>query len=150
MITNRRRQPLDWKLIVGLAASAGVAYAALTIYGVIAGWESLIALGMLAVVNGAAAAWLRHRIAAHGLILGFLTGIFAIELQALFLPLYFQHNPTYLAIEIPFGLSARAATALGAPIPSLIAAVISVVMISLFSYGRRRFSGAEKDIDDAE
>ena len=62
-----------------------------------------------------------HRPVLHGFWAGFLAGLVAIELQAAFLPIYFSNNPGYSDIEIPFGLPARLATALLAPLPAFVA-----------------------------
>ncbi len=70
-----------------------------------------------------------HRPIRHGFSFGFLSGLIAMELQALFLTLYFAYNPEYELIEIPFGLPARLATAIFAPVNAMIAGLFTVGLV---------------------
>lgn len=116
---------MDWKLILTLAVS-GVPFAALTILGLInestTGWLALL----LPAVIGAAAGLRRpDRAVAHGFLAAFVAGVIFVELQALFLPLYFENNPQYRSIPIPFGLPARVATAILGPANAILAAAVA-------------------------
>ncbi len=69
----------------------------------------------------------------HGFAVGFLSALVAIELQAVFLPLYFANNPGYELIEIPFGLPARLATAIFAPIHATLAGIVTAGIVWVLS-----------------
>jgi len=80
------------------------------------------------------------------LILG-LAALAAIELQALFLPIYFANNPGYAEIEIPFGLSARVATAVLGPLNALIAGTITAIITWLFSKPIHQWTSVSRHAD---
>lgn len=124
-------QPLVWRFVLIISGTAGLAFGGLTIFGWIHGWERYVALAILAVVALLVVRRGMHRPVRHGFATGFFFGLFAAELQAVFLPLYFTNNPEYALIEMPLGLSPRLATALGAPIPATIAGLLTAGIVWL-------------------
>ena len=65
----------------------------------------------------------------HGFVTGFLTGLVAVELQAAFLTENFANNPEYALIEIPFGLPARLATAVFAPVHATLTGLLTARIV---------------------
>lgn len=116
---------VTWKFPVLLAGFAGVIYAVLTISGWIHGAEGRVALVILCVIGVLTALRETRRPVLHGFVTGFLAAFVAIELQAVFLPLYFANNPAYELVEIPFGLPARLATAIFAPLHATLAGLLT-------------------------
>lgn len=141
-----RRPPLRRRLILG-SAVFGLIFAQLTIAGWIHGWEGPVALAILALVALIVALRAPGRPVIHGFLTGLLAALVAIELQALFLPIYFANNPGYAEIEIPLGLSARVATAVLGPINALIAGAITALLTWLFSRSIRRWGSASSKPD---
>ena len=125
MMARRASERLAWGFILPVSGVAGVLYAVLTIFGWIHGWEGRVALAILLAVAALAAGRAPSRPVLHGFVSGFLAGLLAIELQAAFLPFYFTNNPEYAQIEIPFGLPARLATAVFAPIHAALAGLLT-------------------------
>lgn len=125
--------PVAWRFLLLVSGVAGFCFADLTISGLVRGWEGSVALALLFAVAFIVSSRRLRRPVLHGFGAGFLTGLFAIELQALFLPLYFSNNPGYSEIDIPFGLSARVATALLAPLPASLAGALTAVTVWLLN-----------------
>ena len=131
---------MRWSLILKLSL-VGVLFAALTIAGWIHGWESRIAPGLLLLLAAIVALRVDARPTRHGFVAGFLAAFVAIELQALFLPIYFSNNPGYDQIEIPFGWPARLATAVLGPINALLAGVVCAALTWILSKLVKRWRG---------
>ena len=131
---------LAWRFILGLSGIVGSVFAGLTITGWIHGWEGRVALILFVLVGLVVARHTTYRPALHGFAAGFLTVFLAVELQAAFLPVYFANNPDYALIEIPFGLSARFATAIFAPVHATIGGLLTAAIVWMFSNIRRRNS----------
>ena len=117
-------QQLRWRLIA-LASSGGALFGALTIFAVISGYEGLVSLLILAGIATLMAFCVPDTPIRHAFEAGFFAGLLAVCTQAAFLPLYFENNPAYAEIAIPFGLPARTYTALVAPIGGLIAGCLA-------------------------
>jgi len=124
MSDNRKTECVAWTFVLLLSAIAGAGFAVLTIFGWIHGWEGRTALAILVVVSVVVSRRGIHRPVFHGFLVGFLSALIAVELQAVFLPIYFANNPEYELIEIPFGLPARLATAIFAPIHATLAGLL--------------------------
>jgi hypothetical protein len=95
---------IQWRLVIMISLS-GLVFAGLTIFALIPGKEQLVVILMLfaiavSMTRLAPGAPMRNAFAA-----GFLTALLAVWTQAAFLPLYFENNPSYSQIAIPFGLS---------------------------------------------
>lgn len=109
-----------WKWIL-VAVTCGAVFAALTIGGLIHGHEHVIGLAMLVGL----AIWVGHRYPQVALRNAFAAGagfaVTALWVQGMFLTLYFQNNPGYQDVPIPFGLGPRAFTLLFSPIGALAA-----------------------------
>ena len=116
---------MNWRLVILLSLS-GVAFAALTIGAWISGYEHWVALATLVLVAKFAGIIGFEAPIRHGFAAGFLTALLAVLTQAAFAPIYFKNNPTYLEVEIPFGLNPVLFTVLFAPIGGLVAGVIAV------------------------
>lgn len=116
---------LLWSFVLVLSGVAGIAFASMTIAGWIHGWEGRVALAIFVVFGVLIVRRAPRRPVLHGFITGFLSALIAIELQAAFLPIYFDNNPDYALIEIPFGLPARLATAIFAPINAAIGGLLT-------------------------
>lgn len=129
MSNHYESQPLAWRFVLLLSGIAGLMFAFLTISGWIHGWEGSVALAILFAGALVVVARGLHRSVLHGFAAGFFSGLFAVELQAVFLPVYFSNNPGYELIEIPFGLPARLATAIFAPLPAMIAGLLMAGMV---------------------
>ncbi len=119
----------DWRFILLFAGVAGVIFAGLTIFGWIHGWEGTVALAILIVAGVVIAGRRVQRPVLQGFLTGFLSAFIAIELQAAFLPRYFANNPEYALIEIPFGLPARLATAIFAPLQGILAGLLTAGIV---------------------
>lgn len=115
----------SWRIVLPLAAGIGVLYSSLTISGWINAMEGWVALALIGAMSVVVVWMVPQRPVRNGFFAGFLAALIAIELQALFLPLYFSNNPGYADIDIPFGLSARLATALFAPLNAVLAGVLT-------------------------
>jgi len=114
-------------LVLLIGALAGLTFAGLTIFAAIHGAEHIIALAMfvsVALLATIAAPGAPKRNAFVG---GFLAALFAVLTQAAFLPIYFENNPSYQLIEIPFGLSARSYIILFAPLGAVVAGVVTAI-----------------------
>lgn len=138
MSDNPKPAPIAWAFVLLFSGVIGVLFAILTIFGWIHGWEGHTALTILLVIGVIVFRQDLHRPVFHGFIVGFLSGLFAVELQAAFLPMYFTNNPEYAAIEIPFGLSARLATAIFAPIHGIIAGSLTAGIVWVLGKISRR------------
>ena len=114
---------IEWNRILAVLP-AGVLFAVSTIFGWIHGFERGVAFALLLISALALASGVRQRPFTHGFLGGFLIAELAVLLQALFLETYFENNPEYRAIEIPFGLEARTATFLLSPINAILAGLI--------------------------
>jgi hypothetical protein len=118
----------NWRLVWGVS-SLGLVFAALTIMGSIPRAATVwVALGMIAIVGVAVGLRVSDRPLLHGLVAGFLTGLIAVEIQALFLTTYFVNNPQNADIEMPFGWPPRLVTAVLGPLNAVVAAVIAGVL----------------------
>ncbi len=120
-----------WLFVLLVAGIPGYMFADLTIAGWIHGWEGPVALALILLVGFLVFRKNLPRPVRYGFGIGFLAGLLAIELQAAFLPLYFANNPDYALIEIPFGLPARLATAVFAPINATIAGLLTAGVVWL-------------------
>lgn len=138
MSNEKTDKRLAWGFILGLSGIVGSVFAGLTITGWIHGWEGRVALIMFVVVALLVSHSAPYRPALHGFAVGFLTVFLAVELQAAFLPIYFANNPDYALIEIPFGLSARLATAIFAPVHATIGGLLTAGFVWTISNIRRR------------
>ncbi len=132
-MTGMSANRFSWRLAAG-GALVGLVFAALTITGSIPGQNATqwVALGMLTLVGVVTALVAPNRPFLHGLAAGFLTGLVAVETQALFLGTYFANNPQYADVEIPFGWPPRLATAVLGPLNAILAGVITGVLAWLF------------------
>ena len=139
MPNDQASKPIAWGFVLLFSVIAGLAFADLTISGSIQGWEGSVALAILVVLGFVVIGRGLHRPILHGFGVGFLGGLLAIELQAAFLPLYFANNPEYALIEIPFGLPARLATAVFAPIHATLAGLLTAGIV--WALGRLRGPG---------
>ena len=126
---NHGSKPSACRFVLIFSCIAGFVFADLTISGLIHGWEGPVALAILVFVGVVVVHRRLHRPVFHGFGVGFLSGLFAIELQALFLPIYFANNPEYALIEIPFGLPARLATAIFAPLNATLAGLLTAGIV---------------------
>ncbi len=113
-------------LLVGVLA--GLTFAGLTIVAAIHGAEHRVALAMLVgiallAVFAAPDAPKRNAFAS-----GFLIALVAVLTQAAFLPVYFENNPSYQLVEIPFGLSARSYIMLFAPLGAAVAGAMTTAV----------------------
>lgn len=124
---------IEWKIILAVLP-AGALFAVATILGWIHGYERGIALALLLIAAIALARGVPERPFTHGFLGGFLAAELAVLLQALFLEIYFDNNPEYRAIEIPFGLEARTATFLLSPLNAVVAGLIVGALV----WGLRR------------
>lgn len=133
MCANVKKR-FSWKLVFVLAP-IGLVFAALTILGLLPGVKSTqwTALALLAVVGVIVARRAPTRPFLHGLAAGFVVALVAVEVQALFLDIYFANNPQYADLEIPFGLPPRLATAVLGPVNAVFAGVISGIVAWLGS-----------------
>ncbi len=115
---------LNWRLILALAL-AGVPFAALTILGLVSASTTRWLVPLLPLAVGVVAgSRCPDRAVAHGFLAAFFAAVVFVELQALFLPWYFENNPQYRSIPIPFGMSARFATAVLGPANAVLAGVV--------------------------
>ncbi len=140
MASRSSRIRWDYTLLLSIS---GLLYAAVTVFGWVRGFEYWVALVLIGGVGKTAAllapqAPLRNAFAA-----GFLAALLALTLQALFMPVYFDNNPGYANVEIPFGLSARQYTLVFAPLGGLVAALLAAasawfVSRALLLVARRR------------
>ncbi|MEM8815873.1 MAG: hypothetical protein AAGE85_08600 [Pseudomonadota bacterium] len=121
-----------WGRVLILAV-AGPVYGGLTILGWIHGIEHWVALILIGGVGKAAALLAPSAPIRHAFAAGFLTAVAALLTQALFVPLYFENNPGYASIEVPFGLSARAYTLGFAPLGGLAAGLLAMAAAWLVS-----------------
>lgn len=126
---NGSSESISWRFVLVVSGVAGGLFAALTISGWIHGWEKIVAPGILVALAMVVLIRNPKRPVLHGFLAGFLAGFVAVELQALFLPWYFVNNPEYALIEIPFGLSARLATAVFAPVHATLAGTLIAGMV---------------------
>ena len=117
---------LRWGLLAILAC-CGVIYGALTIVAWVHGYEQVIALMILISVGVCVACVEQVTPLRHAFIAGFFTAIAALVTQMLFATIYFQNNPGYSDIELPFGLSPQVFTLLFSPLGGLLAACIAVL-----------------------
>ena len=142
MSINHKPAPVAWGFVFLSSGVAGILFAVLTIFGWIHGWEGRTALAILVVVGFVVFRRDLHRPVFHGFIVGFLSGLFAVELQAAFLPTYFANNPDYAAVEIPFGLPARLATAIFAPMQGIIAGSLTAGIVWILGKLSRQSNSA--------
>jgi hypothetical protein len=115
---------LRWQAIL-TTSSSGILFGALTIFAWISGYEQWVALIIIAGIGKVMAYVVHDTPVRHAFVAGFLAGLLAVWTQAAFLPLYFENNPSYQFIEVPFGLGARMYTVLVAPIGGLIAGTLA-------------------------
>ena len=127
-VTSKRA---SWGFALLLSVIAGIAFAGMTISGWIHGWEARVALAIFLALGVLVVRQSPHRPVPHGFVIGFLSALIAIELQAAFLPIYFANNPGYALIEIPFGLPARLATAIFAPIHAALGGLLTAGIVWL-------------------
>lgn len=123
---------IQWSLVLLLSLS-GVAFGLLTIFAVISGYEQWVAMVLLPVIAVTMALKVRQNTQRNAFAAGFLAALFAVWTQALFLPLYFENNPAYREVEIPFGLSAQAWTTLSAPVGAVVAGFLVMLIAWLVS-----------------
>ena len=138
MPDNRSTERIAWAFVLLLSVITGAVFAVLTIFGWLHGWEGRTALVFLVVIGVVVFRRGLHRPVVHGFVVGFLSGLFAVELQAAFLPTYFANNPEYALIEIPFGLPARLATAIFAPINATLAGLLTAGIVWILGKLSRR------------
>ena len=131
---------LRWRLIF-VASLGGVVFGALTIFAVISGHEGLFALLIIAGIAKLMAFRVSDTPIRHAFAAGFLAGLLAVWSQAAFLPLYFENNPAYAQIPIPFGLPARTYTALVAPLGGLISGCLASIVAWPVAVALRRWRG---------
>lgn len=124
---------LEWSFVLLLSGIAGTLYATLTIFAWVRGVEGSVVLMTLVILGLLVARRVSKRPVRHGFVTGFISAFLAIELQALFLPLYFANNPEYALIEIPFGLPARLATAIFAPLQATLAGGLTAGFVWLWN-----------------
>ncbi len=118
---------IQWRLVLTISLS-GLVFAGLTIFAVISGSEHWVGLLILA---GVAVSMARLAPAAprlNAFAAGFVTTLCAVWTQAIFLPLYFENNPSYRLLEIPLGLSPLAWTVLSAPVGALVAGMLAALL----------------------
>lgn len=134
---------LNWKLVAAVTP-LGVVFAALTITGSVHGVRATqwTALGLLAVGGGIVGMFAASRPLVHGLLAGFLTGLVAVETQALFMTTYLANNPQVADVEMPFGWSPRLVTAVLGPLNAIVAALIVGALAWTFWRVRPRRSGS--------
>ena len=140
MSNDHASRPLAWGFVLLVSGIAGFIFADLTISGLIHGWEGRVAIGILVVAGFVVAYRGMHRSVLHGFGVGFLSGLFAVELQAAFLPTYFANNPEYALVERPFGMPARLATAVFAPINATLAGLMTAGIVWMLGRLRNRRS----------
>jgi len=127
-----------WGFALILSGIAGIAFASMTITGWIHGWEGRVSLAIFLALSVLIVRRVPHRPVFHGFVIGFLSALIAIELQAAFLPIYFANNPDYALIEIPFGLPARLATAIFAPLNAAVGGLLTAGIVWLIGKFWRR------------
>lgn len=135
---------LSWRLIL-VTSTSGLLFGGLTILAWFSGFEQRVALIMLAGIGKIMAFCADERPVRHALVAGFLAGLIAIWTQAAFLPLYFENNPAYRLIEIPFGMTARTYTTLAAPFGGLFAGAIASAIAWPVSIVIRRWRIARRN-----
>ncbi len=118
---------LRWRLIL-LTSLGGILFGILTILAWISGYEYRVALIIVSGIAIVMAFSVHDAPIRNAFVAGFLAGLLGIWTQAAFLSLYFENNPAYQQIAIPFGLSARMYTVLSAPIGGLIAGAAASVI----------------------
>ena len=123
---------IRWDYALWLSVS-GLLYAAMTIFGWAHGYEYWVALVLIGGVGKLAALLAPRAPIQNAFAAGFLAAMLALVLQAVFMPVYFDNNPAYTAVEIPFGLSARQYTLLFAPPGGLLAATLAAASAWLVS-----------------
>ena len=115
---------IRWRPVL-LTSITGIIFGVLTIFAVISGYEGWVALISIAGIGKVMAYLVPDAPIRNAFVAGFLAGLLAIWTQAAFLPLYFENNPAYQQIEIPFGLPARTYTVLSAPFGGLMAGLLA-------------------------
>ena len=119
------RVGLNWRAILA-TAPLGLLFGVLTVMGVIpdAAGTQRLALVFLGVLGVAVGLRVPDRPFLHGLVAGFVAGLIAIEIQAIFLTTYFANNPQWANLEMPFGWPPRVVTAVLGPLNAVVAAAI--------------------------
>ena len=118
---------MKWRKVFLFAAS-GILYGALTVSGAIQGFEYWVALATIALVGKFMALSEPDAPIKHSFLAGLFTGVSALLMQAILMPVYMKNNPAYRSVEVPFGLDPAVYTALFAPIGGLLAGVIAVLV----------------------
>ncbi len=119
---------IEWRRIF-LVSLSGFVFAGMTIFALLQGQEHWVALLMLFGIATAMAQQVPLAPKRNAFVAGFLTALLAVWTQAAFLPLYFENNPSYRLLEIPFGLSPQAYTVLFAPIGALLAGILAALFV---------------------
>ncbi len=114
-------------LMLLIGAMAGLTFAGLTIVAAIHGGEHMVGLSMIVGIALLAVVVAPDAPKRNAFASGFLMALVAVLTQAAFLPIYFDNNPSYQLIEIPFGLSARSYIILFAPIGAVVAGVVTAI-----------------------
>ncbi len=115
---------IRWRLIMLLALN-GFAFAALTIFAVISGIEHWVMLIMLAGIAVAAATRAPEAPLINAFFAGFFALLCAVWTQAVFLQTYFENNPVYRSIDIPFGLDPQLYILLIAPVGACVSGLFT-------------------------
>ena len=118
---------IEWRRIF-LVSLSGLVFAGLTIFALVQGREHWVALLILIGIATSMAKQVPLAPKRNAFVAGFLTALIAVWTQAAFLPLYFEYNPSYRVLEIPFGLSPQAYTVLFAPIGALLAGILAALV----------------------
>lgn len=139
---SKIRWPIIWIL-----ALSGFVYAALTIFAIISSYEGLVILIAIAGTAKVVAYFAPEAPLRNGSVAGFFAALAAIWTQAMFLELYFENNPTYRDIGIPFGLDAQFATFVLGPINAVIYAVLVAIAAWIFARIFKRLNLSSRNGD---
>lgn len=141
-------EKINWRLVISAAVIAGAAYAGLTIMAIIQGYEHWVALIFIGGVAKLVAVMAKTAPARNAFAAGFLFAIVALFFQALFLPVYFNNNPEYASIPLPWRLSPVAYIALFAPLGGLLAGLLAfMTALMVEGVAKRVWPGWEKGHD---
>ncbi|MEM9495365.1 MAG: hypothetical protein AAGA09_05135 [Pseudomonadota bacterium] len=117
---------IPWLHILILSSASGSLFAWLTILAIVSGMEHWVALIFIGATAKLAVLFAPAAPARSAFVASFLFAIFALAMQAAFLPLYFKNNPSYAAVDLPWGLTPTAYIFLFAPLGGLAAGLLGL------------------------